>query len=204
MMRIVSLIIAVSMTSMAAQAILFWGAETPELLILDADNSTPLLEGETATTGVFGQLIRILTGTTAGSLLDQRGTGTGLSANEVVADYGFAGQFNLLGENGYFGYGQITPPDTGTNYYYVRIFNTPHATVEAFNNAYIPEAATHYYQSIVYSYVRNSGDPPPVPGVTIEVGGNYTSLEIVPEPGVLAMMGLGLFGLATVRRRLQS
>ncbi len=196
-MKNLALVMIFVMTSRAALAGLTWGAETEGLPVLNSDSSTELSLGNSATTGAFAQLIRILVGNTAYTFT---GTGTGIDVvNETIADTMYAGQWNDSLPNGYFPYNTTTIlNNTSFNgFYYVRVFNAPQSSQSDFDNSLIPSTATHYYQSAAFSYTHDVLSP-----ATFDFGDNATTIAIVPEPGVLAMMGLGLFGLASVRRRM--
>jgi hypothetical protein len=159
--------------------------------------SSPFFGPADPTAGAFAQLIRILTGSIASSFVN---SGSGIDiANEVVVHTTFSGQ-SLFADPGTFEF-QTANNATNNSYYYVRVFDAPQATVGDFdlgNAAPIPVAAQYYFQSTPQQFAYSFGPP-----LEYNFGGGQT-LNVVPEPGVLAMMGLGLFGLATVRRRLQS
>lgn len=153
------------------------------------------------TVGAFAQLIRILSGSEPYDFVN---SGSGIDTlNEVVVDTMYSGLYEDLSDPGTFSFGPFILNDSafdGT--YYVRVFDAPQANVGDWNlggDAPIPASAQYYFQSATYNYVHNDLAP-----VTWNFGSGQTTLAIVPEPGVLAMMGLGLFGLAAARRRLQA
>ena len=190
------LIIFVSFT---AQAGLFWGAYTENQPVYDSDGVTALPLGDSSVLGAFAQLIRITAGSSAGVFT---GTGTGIDvANETIADYMYAGQYDNSLPDGYFAYNipSILNNTSFNGFYYVRVFNAPQSSQEDFDSALIPATATHYYESATFQYTHNETSPD-----TYDFGDNSTTLAIVPEPSVIAIMGLGLFGLASARRRLQA
>jgi hypothetical protein len=152
------------------------------------------------TVGAFVQLIMITNGSVASAFVN---SGNGTSGNDIVVQASYLGQGDDLFEPGlgsgfyYF---------EGASSFYVRVFDAPQATLGDWDSgslgAPIPVNSQYYFQSHVYSYNFNPLAPTST-DFNISEFGNKT-INVVPEPGVLAMMGLGLFGLATVRRRLQS
>jgi hypothetical protein len=164
--------------------------------------TSPFFGPADSTAGAFAQLIRILTGSNPFAFVN---SGSGIDVvNEQVVHTSFSGQ-SLFANEGTFEF-QNAASLNSTNFngfYYVRVFDAPQASAGDFdlgNAAPIPAGAQYYFQSEVVNFAWTLSPAEPW---DFAPSGAQT-LNVVPEPGVLAMMGLGLFGLATVRRRLQT
>lgn len=182
-----------------------WGSDANVILDFNG-NPVPSASEEIApfqpldpTVGAFAQLIQILVGNQPFAFVN---SGSGISVgNEVVIDTMYSGQYDdILETPGAFprSIDGILNGSQFNGFYYVRVFDAPQATVEAFNlgvNAPIPAAAQYFYQSEVYAYTHND-----LMQSIFDFGPGQT-LNAVPEPGTVLLMAMGLVGLFVHRRR---
>ena len=205
MKKIISLIVLGVIASQVSFASLRWGNGS-DVILNELGNPVPTSSEEVApfipldpTVGAFAQLIRILVGATPYDFVN---SGSGISVgNEQVVETMYSGQHDdLLETEGAFNFTSV-PILNGSQFdgiYYVRVFNAPQATVEAFNlgnAAPIPSGATYYWQSATYNYVHNDLSP------SVFNFGPGQTLNAVPEPGTVLLMAMGLVGLFVHRRR---
>ena len=183
-----------------------WGSDAAVILDFNG-NPVPSSSEELSpftpldpTVGAFAQLIRILTGSTPFEFVN---SGSGISpGNEQVVGTMYSGLYDdLLVTAGAFPRstdGTFLNGSEFNGFYYVRVFDAPQATLEAYdlgNAAPIPAGAQYYYQSSVYEYTHN-----PLVESIFDFGPGQTTLAVVTEPGTLALLGVGMLGLAARRR----
>jgi hypothetical protein len=180
-----------------AKSDLYW---LNSVAILDFDGNPVAADQFDPTISAFAQLIFV----GANSVIDSFvASGTGVTGDDVIIATMHAGQNDFAFSAGFFpeqAFPAVSGPSSTGNYY-VRVFETPTPNFAAGIAANVPTTGYYWESAIItFTYV-----PPPDVNQAIDFApfGGQT-LTLVPEPGVLAMMGLGLFGLATVRRRLQS
>lgn len=181
--------------SLAAHADLFW---YNNFAVLD-ENGDPVTASETDhTVGYFAQLI--FAGASPDAFV---ASGNGTSGDDAVIETMFSGQNDFLYVDGFFPIQAVAAVlgSGGNGDYYVRVFNAPNPDFYDGTSAEIPASATHYWQSDVHTYTHSDTLPDTW---DFAPSGGQTLTVIVPEPSVLAIMGLGLFGLASARRRFQA
>jgi hypothetical protein len=151
-----------------------------------------------STVGFFAQLIFAGANGTPDAFTP---TGNGVSGDDVVADTMFAGEGFFLFEDGFFPLQTLASVvgSSGNGSYYVRVFDAPNPDFSSGTSA--PVVGSYYWESATYSYTHS----PTIPDqFDFAPSGGQTTIAVVPEPSVIAIMGLGLFGLASARRRLQA
>lgn len=194
----VMVLAAVSLLSAhVALAAMSWGNAPNVITDFDSD-PVPTSDSFTATEGAFAQLIRILVGTDPFGFVN---SGSGISVgNEEVMDVAYSGQWDDLADPGTF---TFTPTpilnDTAFNgWYYVRVFDSPQATLADWNegtDAPIPTGAQYYFQSSTFEYTHNPLEPS-----FFDFGSGQT-LNLIPEPGTMALLAAGLIGVVAIRRK---
>jgi len=192
MKKIFAMLTAVTILAFSAQADLFWYNSAA---ILDENGDPVVASDSDSTVGYFAQLI--FAGVNGPDLFVA--SGSGVSGDDAVVDTMFAGQNDFLFVDGFFPL-QVSPAlsgPSGNGDYFVRVFNAPNLNFNDGNAADIPGSATFYFQSDVLSYTHNDTQPElfdfaPMGGQT---------LNVVPEPSTLAMLGISLAALARMRRR---
>lgn len=180
-----------------AHAGLFWGSG---INVIQDFNGSPVATTDSfdPTAGAFAQLIKIINGSTPFAFVN---SGSGISVgNEEVVETVYSGLNDDLSDPGTFQF-NATSTLNGSEFdgtYYVRVFDTPQATLADWNlgtSAPIPSGAQYYFQSSTLSYTHNE-----LSAETWNFGAGQTTLAVVPEPGTMALLGVGLFGLAARRR----
>lgn len=192
MKKFLALLAMGSVLAFSAQADLYWfnsGA------ILD-ENGDPVKADEfDSTIGYFAQLI--FAGNDGPDAFVP--SGSGVSGNDVVVDTMFAGMGDFLYTDGFFPLqpGPAVAGASSSGEYFVRVFNAPNLNFVDGNAADIPGTATYYYESSSISYTHS--DTLPELWDFAPMGGQ--TLNVVPEPSTLAMLGISLAALARLRRR---
>ncbi len=165
-----------------------------------SDDTTGLLQAPGGLNGWI-QFIYSTTGVVAGPA----GIGGTVDGSESILD-----QFGLTNagnsdDYGTFVYGLVAPQTTG--FWYARLFEGGSSTTGA--SADNITAGTWYYESAVYAVINNT-DPASPDAQSIQgnnptilqtaFGGDFVNYQVVPEPSVLAFLGLGGLALAARRR----
>lgn len=194
-MKKTSVFFIVAFSFLAARADLYWSNSQA---ILDSNGDPVPASDSDFTIGYFAQLIFAGANNTADAFAP---SANGVTGDDVVAATKYAGQGYFLFEDGFFPL-ELTPSiigSAGNGFYFVRVFDAPNPDFELGVSA--PIVGNFYWQSEIHEYTHSPTTPDQW---DFAPSGGQTTLAIVPEPGVLAMMGLGLFGLAAARRRLQA
>jgi hypothetical protein len=176
----------------STKADLFW---FNSVNILDF-NGDPVAASDTdSTVGYFAQLI--FAGLAPDGLTL---SGNGTSGDDAVVATMFAGQNDFLFVDGIFPIqGTAAVAGAGGNgNYFVRVFNAPNLNFGDGNSAALPAGATHYFQSAVHAYAHSEFSPD---NWDFAPAGGQTTMELVPEPSVMAMMAMSLLVLGKLRRR---
>jgi len=182
----------------AAVAGLYWGSGNNVITDFNGD-PVPTSGSFDPTVGAFAQLIRITSGSSPSDFV---ASGNGVSGFDQVVATVYSGLNDDLSDPGVFAYAGTTI-FSGSEYngwYYVRVFDAAQPTVDAWNlgnNAPIPTGASYYWQSATYNYTHNETEPS-----YFNFGSGQTTLPIntIPEPGVLALIALGLVGIRLTRK----
>lgn len=196
MKKIVYVVVAGVLIAQIAVAGLRWGSGSNVILDFNGD---PVSTSDSfdPTAGAFAQLIRILVGDTPSAFV---ASGSGVSGNDEVADIMYSGQYDDLSDPGTFNFmpATIFNDSAFDGFYYVRVFDAAQATLADWNegtDAPIPAGAQYYFQSTVIEYTHNPLEP------TLFNFGSGQTLNLIPEPGTMALLAAGLIGVAAIRRK---
>jgi hypothetical protein len=161
-----------------------------------ADGSTPLAGSlNDSSVGCFVQLLWVgLEGVINDAY--NYGDGTGVSDDLVVSTIWVG--YNV-GDDGYFS--NVFVPDGGDivedRYYFARVWSAPSAN---YASGLVPSGgAVRYANSSTWQYPKEN----PVADL-FDIAGDgdlNTTLQAIPEPGMIALMALGLMTLRIARRR---
>jgi len=185
----------VALMGFQAKADLFWNNS---VAILDF-NSDPVAASQTdSSVGYFAQLIFAGANNVADAFSP---AGNGVTSDDVVIDTMFAGEDYFLFQDGFFPLQSAASVigSAGDGVYYVRVFDAPNPSFGSGTSA--PVVGSYYWESDTHTYTHNQTIPDQW---DFAPSGGQTTIAVVPEPSVIAIMGLGLFGLASARRRLQA
>jgi len=189
--------LCITLLSVNSFADLFWLNSAP---ILDETGSPVGASQTDPTVGFFAQLI-FAGANNVVDAFDPNYAGNGVSSDDVVVDTMFAGENFFAATAGFFPIQSTASVigAAGNGIYYVRVFNAPNISFASGPSA--PIVGSYYWESATHSYTHNPTTPDQW---DFAPSGGQTTIAIVPEPSVIAIMGLGLFGLASARRRLQA
>lgn len=193
---LIAFIVAASVVN--SNAALLWGNS---VAILDLPGDPVVASSNDPLVGYFGQLIYAGADNTANAHNPSYDS-NGVTSDDVVVSTAYAGQgvAPFLLQDGIFPIATGVAGGAENNgFYYVRIFNAPNPNFVLGVSA--PIVGTHYWQSSTHQYEYS---PTNDDQWDFAPSGGQTTIAIVPEPSVIAIMGLGLFGLASARRRLQA
>ncbi|MGA1193315.1 MAG: PEP-CTERM sorting domain-containing protein [Kiritimatiellia bacterium] len=180
-----------------SNAALLWGNSSP---ILDFTGS-PVPASNDSSIGFFAQLIYAGTNSVADAF-DHDLTSNGVTSDDVVVSTAHAGQgvAAFLVQDGIFPLATgVSGGSENNGTYYVRVFDAPNDNFGL--GTFAPIVGSYYWQSSTHSYEYSATTDDQW---NFAPSGGQTTITIIPEPSVIAIMGLGLFGLASARRRLQA
>jgi hypothetical protein len=197
--KLCKVLVAGLLITSAAKADLFWFNSLP---ILDFDGNEVASDQFDSSISAFAQLIFAGANGVADSFA---ASASGVTGDDVVAAIMHAGQNDFLFflNPGLFPLQEFPAVigSGGNGNYFVRVFDSPSASFGAGLAASVPTSG-YYWQSEIHTFTHEDPPSPPDNWDFAPLGGQ--TLTVVPEPSVMAIMGLGLFGLAAARRRLQS
>lgn len=172
-----------------------WGSEM--YYIKDYDLGDLPYSEDDGTVGAFRQLIWV----GADGLVDAFvNSGTGITDDDWVVDVSYSYGKGIIGEwTNQFGYiATGFGAAESNNLYYARVYNAGNPDYASDTNAVIPVGATHYYESDThaFAYQETGLDD----DFDFSFGSDQQTLTLIPEPGTLALFGIGLLTIAARRR----
>lgn len=117
---------------------------------------------------------------------------TAITVNGSADDYKIASSNTLVGS----GVGTLTAAPGAYNFNFGNFTLTDTGTSQDGTSFFIAPSPFH-----VVVQVNGDNDQAPITGATIKVTGDVSAVFPVPEPGSLALLGLGLAGLGFAARR---
>ena len=194
---VVVMAMAVAMPFVAMADGISWSADANWLNY--ADDSTPLAGHiSDSSVGCFVQLLWVGANGLVDSAYADGGDGT-WTTDDLVIQTGWVGYG--VGENGYFNAFEITEGGDVVEgrTYFARVWNAPSAD---YVGGDVPTgAAVRYVNSPTWVYPSTS---PTFDDFDIAAAGNLATTQTplaIPEPGILALVALGVLGIRFARKR---
>lgn len=166
-----------------------------------ADGSTPLIGDVSSSVGCFAQLLWVGANGVIDSAYADGADGTG-TTDDLVVDTIWVG-YGVGGDDGYFSGTSIAEGGdiVEGRVYFGRVWNAPSPSYSDPNGTVPSGALVRYQNSATWTYPSTQ---PTFDDFDIAGAGNLnTTLTplAIPEPGVLALVALGLIGLRLTRKQ---